>query len=145
MKSDIICSSNTNITLTGNLYICLNGFNLELRHEFASDNAGNYVLYICNCTDKKSQFYNNRANIDVLWYTNHTYMSGAKAPIEYKSDWVMRGGPNNKVRKYYNLECIPRAKQNLDNAYVNQLNQTGNMPTGDFVLSRVRFSNYNNT
>ena len=72
-------------------------------------------------------------------------MSGAKAPIEYKSDWVMRGGPNNKVRKYYNLECIPRAKQNLDNAYVNQLNQTGNMPTGDFVLSKVRFSNYNNT
>ena len=146
LKSDINSSGNTDtLTLTGNLYICLNGYTWNLRKHFQGVNNMGYGIYICNCSDKEATVINSRGNDGALFNQNYLsfHMLAAKAPITYQQNWLMRSSSTHNANDnwdMYNVNCIPYSS-GWGNDSLNRMDHS-TMATNKYVMSSCSITGY---
>ena len=124
----------SNIELTNDLYLCLNGYNISNINFISSE----YNLYITNCSDKHNYM---KANKDVYMFDDvNTYVLAGKGTIVFTTDGIFN--INNKSNTAYMYNVIA-SRSNVDTTSNLSVIKVNNAAVkSDIVVSSVSIAEY---
>ena len=126
-----------NITLTSDLYLCLNGYGID---GISFSNTNSYTVFITNCQEQEvtvvgeeNKYFNATGIVNII---------APKAPINMKVDGLYNISSSAYYTELYNVKFKPVTPKET----ARSINVVRNSATNNkVVLSDVEFSGYNTT
>lgn len=128
------------IGITGNMYICLNGFSITNLYYRLNDNANNYHLYITNCSTEKNSTINSYNQNRMFEHINLHVISNEVKKIICRGNSILYNN-YKRVNEFYNVDLTKNSSTNTQTAIFYMSGDTVKLTVSKCILYGFTINN----